>query len=253
MAQEELLRRIEERLAAVKLSERKALLKADIGLDFIRDIRRRGHSPAAAKLARLAQVLGVPPGYLYQAVEETAPQPRLQPNEALVDLYVKGFVQAGMYREAIEWPPVDWFTIRVPRNDRFPGAEQFGLEVRGSSMDRLFPAGTIVVVVRYMDIGRLPVNGERVIAMRRTPGSTELEATIKEYEVTPAGLHVLWPRSTDPEFQQPFVLAKPEVEISDEFGGDLIPAQSAWLEADGFEVQIGALVIGSYRPEPVLA
>lgn len=64
MAQTELLRRIEDLLARRGMSDRRASQLAGLGVDFIRDIRRRGHSPNAAKLARLAQVLEVTPNYL---------------------------------------------------------------------------------------------------------------------------------------------------------------------------------------------
>ena len=68
MAYEELLRRIEERLEALGLSERKASLKAALKVDAIRNIRR-GYAPRAETLRALAQVLEVPSGHLLEALE----------------------------------------------------------------------------------------------------------------------------------------------------------------------------------------
>ena len=70
MPPSELLRRIEERLAAMPMSERRAVTLAGVGADFIRDLRRRGYSPKAEKLARLARVLEVPLSFLTDAVTQ---------------------------------------------------------------------------------------------------------------------------------------------------------------------------------------
>src|SRR5690349_16662959 len=107
MPQEELLRRIDRELVRLKLSDRKACLLAQqraipgvkVGIDFIRDIRRRGHSPKADKLSALASVLGVSPDYLISVSESASPGATTR----YATIQVKGAVQAGVYREAIEW------------------------------------------------------------------------------------------------------------------------------------------------------
>ena len=53
MPYEELIQRIEERLKALGLSERKACLKAALEVDAIRNIRR-GYGPRAETLKALA-------------------------------------------------------------------------------------------------------------------------------------------------------------------------------------------------------
>lgn len=64
-----LLARIDAALAARDLSERAACNAAEVGADFIRDIRRRGHDPAVGKLKKLASALGVPLIWLASAVD----------------------------------------------------------------------------------------------------------------------------------------------------------------------------------------
>ncbi len=69
MSQDLLLQRIEARLKATGLSERKACLKAGLKVDAIRTIRRGNH-PRAATLRALAGVLGVSASYLLDASDD---------------------------------------------------------------------------------------------------------------------------------------------------------------------------------------
>lgn len=117
-------------------------------------------------------------------------------------------------------------------------------------MDRVYPEGTIVVCIRYSDIGREPKAGERVICLRRDAGG-EYEATIKEYQVDEQGRHILWPRSADPEFQQPIVLTGPTLPVA--AGQEVLPStvSAGRIFDDGGEpdLVIAALVTGSWRRE----
>lgn len=69
MSQDLLLQRIEARLKATGLSERKACLKAGLKVDAIRTIRRGNH-PRASTLRALAAVLGVSAAHLLDASED---------------------------------------------------------------------------------------------------------------------------------------------------------------------------------------
>lgn len=247
MAYEVLLSRIDERLRALKLSERKACMLADVGLKTIYHIRARGHAPKPAALAALAKkALHVPASYFLDvAAGDDESRPII-----LSTVYVKGAVQAGAWRDAIEWNGDEWYSVTSPEDDRFPGIERFGLEVRGTSMDRMYPEGTIVIVVRFGDIARKPKPGERVVVLRRSP-TGEYEATLKEYQLDDRGRHILWPRSTDPEFQTPFILSEGEPPVSQDYeplprnisAGDLGHA------AGEPDIVIAALVVGSFRRE----
>lgn len=248
MAFDLLIQRIDERLHALKLSERKACLAAEIGLNSIRHIRKRGHAPKPETLIKLAAVLQVPALYLLEAAGSANENPT---TIALEPIFVRGAVQAGAWREAIEWEGNDWYQITVPTNARFPDVPRFGLEVRGRSMDRLYPDGTIVIVVRYGDLGRLPRAGEKIVVLRRSRKSDEYEATLKEYEIDAEGRHILWPRSTDPDFQAPFILPNGELPIAEVGIETTTHVSAGGFPADGGEpdVLIVGLVVGSYRPE----
>lgn len=236
--QARLLAIIDERLQALGLSERKASLNAVGKPDFIRDIRRRGHSPKADKLAALARVLQVPPARLLEAVEpDPSDYDESAANLAGSELassplnicYIVGNVEAGAWRTATELPKDEWEPVPFePRVDFPSDACRFGLRVRGLSMNRFYPPGTILDCIRFIGADRSPHEGDHVIVYRRGPGDL-IEATVKE--LTRAnGRWELWPRSTHPDYQEPLVLDHPPDE-SDE----------------NEDVQIIALVVGSYH------
>ena len=249
MAYDALLARIAERLKALGISERKACLNAGLKVDAVRTIRN-GYAPKIETLQKLAVALGVPASYLTDVAAQTPPT-GIPASVPMARVYVRGAVQAGVWRDAIEWEPAEWYEITVPADGRFGNAERFGLVVRGTSMNRLYPEGTILICVRFSDLDRMPVSGQRVICLRRS-STGEYEATVKEYEVDERGRHVLWPRSTDPEFQQPIVLDEQHIKIGSTEAGLVGTVNAGRIFDDGGEpdLLLSALVIGAYRPEP---
>ena len=246
MVHDKLLARIDDRLRALGLSERKASLKAGLKVDAIRVIRR-GHHPRVDTLVALAGALGVPAAYLLEAAAGTPLDQAKGAPIALEPVLVRGAVQAGVWRDGTEWDGDDWYAVTVPADRRFPGIDRFALEVRGQSMNRHYPDGTIVICVRYGDIGRGPDEGERVVCLRRSRQTGEFEATIKEYRRDDKGRHVLWPRSSDPEFQQPIVLPGDTVPVG---GADDLPTVVTAGHAAGEpDLIISALVTQSVRLE----
>lgn len=201
MSNDLLLQRIQRRLRELNLSERKACLNAGLKVDAIRLIER-GHSLKADRLIKLATALNVPRGYLLDAVDEG----RTAGKHAAREVFVRSDVQAGNWREAVEWEPDDWYAVTALNDARFGPFEWFGLEVRGPSMNRLYPEGTILICVCYADLGRGPEAGEKVICLQRSRKTGAFEATVKEYQIDAEGRHVLWPRSDHPDFQQPIIL-----------------------------------------------
>lgn len=148
----------------------------------------------------------------------------------LGSIMVKGAVEAGAWREAIMWAESEWRLAPIAADGRFPEEKQFGLEVRGPSMNELYPEGTILVCIGILDYARDPTSGKKVIVQcRRSDG--RIEATVKELRQDAAGKYWLWPRSSDPAFQQPWPIPKPN-----DFD-------------DNDDIRIMAVVIGSYRPE----
>lgn len=119
---------------------------------------------------------------------------------------IVGTLQAGDWREAVEYPPDEQRQIEAPIPSSIEGYRTSNLElqafeVEGPSMNRVFPEGTIVYAASVMSF-REPRSGDRVIVFRRNKvGLTE--ATLKEYVTEDDGRQWLYPRSYDPEHQAP--------------------------------------------------
>lgn len=152
------------------------------------------------------------------------PADLLPARQAVGQVMVCGDVQAGAWREALQWPEEDWYEAPVPDDPRYAGVRRFALEVRGASMNRVYPDGTILICVNPAEAEMAPKPGQRVIVQRRSPEGL-IEATVKELQQDEAGGYWLWPRSDHPEHQTPIRVD------------------------DGEEAEITGLVIGSYRPE----
>ena len=233
-----LIDRIEERLKALTLSERKACVKAGINIHTIQNIKK-GHIPAADKLAALARALEVPSSsYLTGETESDAPEnpgtgDQVAPFMPLSVDYIVGEVRAGAWLEAAEWRESDRMPISVPIDPAYERLPRFGVIVRGPSMNELYPEGTVLICVRLMDLGREPEDGERVVVFRTRPDGL-VEATAKEYRLI-NGRAELHPRSTDPRYQAP------------------TPLLDGTRDQEGIEITIHAVVIGSYRPEKPLS
>ena len=204
------------------LSRRALSLSAGLSEGAVKAILS-GHSkhPRYDTLEKLATVLGCTVSDL---IEDERPV-EASTSAPLTVVSVTGQVQAGAWVEAVEWPRGDWFEIAVPLDRRYPGVPRFGLLVRGSSMDLVYPDGTILICVALADLGRSAKSGERVVCQRQRRRG-EIEITVKEYIVRD-GSHWLVPHSTDPRYQSPVALDPRE-------HGDL---------------SVAGLVIGSYRPE----
>lgn len=187
-----------------------------------RQIRATKASPAENKrrleeLLELRQMLGG---------GATGDRRQQQPSVLIV-----GAVQAGGYTAALELPESDHYPSGLPYDRRYAGLPQFALEVRGNSVDELYPDGSTVQCIKFLDLHRRPQPGELVVVWRRDPHHDGGEATLKELRTASDGSYWLWPRSTDPR-HQPFEL-KGLDDASD----------------DNDDVVVVALVIGGYRAE----
>lgn len=140
---------------------------------------------------------------------------------------LRGAVQAGLFIEAREWPEDDWRPAPVAADPRYPADLQYALEVRGPSMNLLYPAGSVVICFPLLHLDRDLKSGDKVIVSRQHNGSASREITIKELRINEAGEAWLWPRSSDPEYQQPWRISG----------------------QNGDTIEVVAIVIGSYRPE----
>lgn len=201
-----------------------------------------GQSKSSRHGAKIASVLKVNPLWLETGegpMVNTSPNVRITLSEKpapgspanshmlrTIPTTVLGHVQAGLFQEALEWPHGERWEVSVPIAQTYSTLPTAALEVRGPSMDQIYPHGSLVVVVKLLDLGREPRSGEKVVVHRRLANGLT-EASVKEFRVDRDGQPRLWPRSTHPDFQSP------------------LPLTSTTEE----EVTITHLVIGSYRPE----
>lgn len=122
-------------------------------------------------------------------------------------LAVKGEVAAGIWREAFEWGQGDWLSFTGRADLAAPIEARFGLRVHGESMNLVYPHGSIVECLALGAGGTL-ASGRRVVVLRENDAG-EVEATVKEY-VERDGGEYLWPRSSHPDFQQPWRVDEPQ-------------------------------------------
>ena len=149
--------------------------------------------------------------------------------DANTNVRVVGQVQAGAWQEAVEWEHDQQYSLNIPEDSRYKGLPRFGLEVRGSSMNQVYPEGTIVICVKLLDLGADPDIEQRVIFIRKDEHGL-IEATVKELDIDDDGQVWLVPRSDSPGHREAIRLQPPD---------------------DGDDQQIWALVIGSIQPELV--
>lgn len=146
--------------------------------------------------------------------------------ESPTSIWVSGAIEAGAFREAIEWDQSLWFAVDVPIPSRFRGRAK-ALQVRGPSMNVDYPDGSVVIWVDMLDF-RPPRDGDDVVVYSHHQDDG-IEATLKELRVDDRGRQWLWPRSHDPMHQQPVETADPPPNVS--------------------HIEIKGIVIGMYRPK----
>lgn len=198
----------------------------------ITEIIKGERTVKADEIRRMARYLEMTPDELLTLIgkesETFSVQSNLKATTPLTRVFVRGAVQAGEWVEATEWPRDDWSALEVPVDDSFASTPRFGLEVRGRSMEQDYPPGSVVICVSTFDIDYVPQDGDHVVVQRRAPNGL-MEATVKELRLTGDDVW-LWPKSSQPEHQQPLHLPSQGNNDHDE------------------EVTITALVIGAYIP-----
>lgn len=246
MDEQRLRDRILDRLTETGRGPVEIAMDLDRKRDFLTDfLNGRKHKLPYEFLEGLAVRLSCPPGYfldervqLAPASESDAPQPLAKPSELgdLVDpaeieeflrdrhsevrerlgsqlalleierrIPVAGEVAAGLWREtfAIEAHEIDeYVTIDVKGYER---SRLYALKIVGPSMNLVYPDGRYVVVAPAAEAGvRI---GDYVVVERYK--ADLVEVTVKEL-ARERGQLVLYPRSSDPRFQEPIRLKASE-------------------------------------------
>ncbi len=172
--------------------------------------------PSITNLEKLASSLGTNIASIFSAVERVPLGPQL---------YVKGSVAAGLWRDCVEDEQGSWTTFTGRDGVTADPAHRFGLRIIGDSMNECYPPGTIVECVSLF--GRAEaLPGKKVVVVREREDGL-FESTVKEL-VDIDGELWLRPRSSNP-IHQAYRLASRE---------------------DGIvETRISAVVVSSVRPE----
>ena len=191
-------------LMNLKQRELAEKLGGDVKQSTVSQWERGKQEPNAENNLRLASLAGVAPHEWLNmpALGESTVRHRRVP--------VVGVLQAGAWREAVEFPEDDQRLVEAPIPDTIDGIptrrlELQAFEVSGSSMNRIYPEGTIVYAASTMSY-REPESDDRVIVIRRDKHGL-VEATLKELIIGDDGKKWLWPRSYDPEHQAPLPYA----------------------------------------------
>jgi transcriptional regulator with XRE-family HTH domain len=116
---------------------------------------------------------------------------------------------------------------------RYPRMAQYGLVVRGTSINQIAIDGDILHCVDIGISGHQPQNGELVIVEQMQFGGHLRERTAKVYRVAEGGSVELHPDSDDPRWREPIYVPRRELE---------------WKPREDLQVSVRAFVIGTYRP-----
>ncbi|WP_069307070.1 helix-turn-helix domain-containing protein [Methylobrevis pamukkalensis] len=212
---EEVTARINARLAACRIKAAKASKDAGFSAGLIRDLERKGATPKLETLAQLAPVLRTTPEWLAfgRGVEDidNAPGREISPGIFALDgdtippdytrVPVQGTLQAGVWREEDDWTGEEARFALFPARRRYAPGALYAAEIRGSSMNKVFPAGTLVILQHRLDREKDLIPGQRYHVERSKPDGTR-EHTLKTvYREPRDGSIWLVPESTDPAHQ----------------------------------------------------
>ncbi len=187
---------------------------------------------------RLAPALGIsaetllfPPANLNEPEGEDGPGWTID-GEAGLD--VPGEVAAGRFL-TVDTAVDETIYERAPvvPDSRYPRKAQYGLVVRGTSINQIAIDGDILHCVDIGISGHQPQNGDLVIVEQIQFGGHLRERTAKVYRVAEGGSVELHPDSDDPRWQEPIHVPRRELE---------------WKPREDLQVAVRAFVIGTYRP-----
>lgn len=133
---------------------------------------------------------------------------------------IVGEVEAGIFTEIDEWDTADFGNIEAPVPEGYAGKRVFGLRVVGPSVNLKYTEGSIVVCVRLLDLGPdyKPEPGRFYVVYRRSEDGQQTEATIKQLQIDDSGQAWLWPRSSHPDYQQPWKVDGADGEVIELWG-----------------------------------
>ena len=128
---------------------------------------------------------------------------------SMTALPLLGKVQAGAWLEMDDTSQVEPQMLSAALDRRYPQARQWLREVDGDSMNarNIFP-GDLAHIVEIIGSGVNLNSGMIVEVTRHRAGGSLREITLKEVDVADSGQITLWPRSTNPKWQDPVRLTE---------------------------------------------
>lgn len=213
-----ILRKIEQ----TGQSRRAVSLKAGYNADLIAEyIKNPATLPRLDTLERLAPILETTPEYLAFNISEG--------EGGGGGLPIRGEVAAGRWLEVDSYTVGDAYdAVPVQRDPRYPASAQYGLTVRGTSINRVAQDGEVLHCVDLVTGGVEPRDGDLVVAQLKRFQGGEVQVTAKRYRKR-AKLIELSPDSTDPRWQEAMTF-------------------DPRRKVDDLDVSIVAVVIGIYKP-----
>lgn len=115
-----------------------------------------------------------------------------------------GEIAAGVWAEVGENQDMEVKRVPVAPDPAYPADAQFALKVKGNSVNRIAPDGTIVVVVDILKAG-IEIRDGDLVWVERHKGHL-VETTLKRIRKGVRGVE-LWPESDDPRHVDPIPVA----------------------------------------------
>lgn len=169
-----------------------------------------GESRRPRRLLEIARAVGKSPEWLLGQEPAAKPSTSTLSNVARrigmegVTLVI-GEVAAGVWREVDSTDETPFEPIPVAPNPSYPAGGQYGLVVRGTSINRQANDGDIVICIDMGVTGIEPQNNDLVVFERRRQQEGIREVTVKRLRRNGSVIE-LWPESDDPRFQEPILL-----------------------------------------------
>lgn len=191
-----------------KWSRRALSIAAGMGPDGVRDIiSGRSKNPSAMFVIALARLLEIDIGGILKDKGE----------RKAIEIPVVGKVAAGVWREVgIEDTQDQTIGTFPDLTPDAPDGRRFALEVEGDSMNLTFRSGMYLDCIDPISSGMEPLSGDYVIVERRQ--GPLRETTCKRLDRTSDGVWRLIAESDRPEFAEPIIIGKPDVEIDGDDG-----------------------------------
>ncbi|ESQ82374.1 hypothetical protein AEAC466_17275 [Asticcacaulis sp. AC466] len=154
------------------------------------------HRLGADTIYNIARELGT-------TVEALLELPPLSKGDSQGTLPVRYRTGGGVWIEAFDFSDVPLGEVEGAPVKSYPRTQQWYEKLEGDSMNVVFPDGTYLQVVDAIAIQYVPKSGDVVIVERTRDAGFLRERSAKQVEIGADGTVQLWPRSTNPRWQQP--------------------------------------------------